>query len=105
ARGDEPEGPDRLRRRVPEEGRDEPDRRRPDDPAGCVPGEEAPGVHVRQPCAPGGDDPQGGDEATEEDGLAAVPGEEALAPREILLRVSARQPVAQEERPPAGPRR
>jgi uncharacterized membrane protein YbhN (UPF0104 family) len=77
---------------------DEAHERRPDDPPGRVPGEESPPVHVGDARDPGRGDAENGDEAAEEDGLAAVPGKEAFAAWEVLLRVGSRQPVTLKER-------
>src|SRR6185437_17164941 len=60
---------------------------RPDDPPGGIPQEEPPPAHAGDPCEPGGGDAQERDEPGEEDRLAAVPREEALARRERPLRV------------------
>ena len=62
-------------------------------------------MHVRDARDPGRRHPEDGDEATEEDGLAAVPGEEPFASREVPLGVATRQPVSLEQRTPALPGR
>src|SRR5690348_13350165 len=66
ARRDEPERADQLRDRLAEVVGQQPDQRRPDDPARGVPAEEAPPVHAREPRAPRRGDAEDGDEAPEE---------------------------------------
>jgi hypothetical protein len=46
---------------------------------------------VREAGCPGGGDAEDGDEAAEEDGFAAVLGDEALASGEVVLGVAARE--------------
>ena len=66
--------------RVAEEVAEQHDRRRPADAAGGVPERELPPRHVHHPRDPRTEDAQARDPARDEDGHAALPREEVLAP-------------------------
>src|SRR3954469_21574974 len=66
ARRVQPVTVDRLGRGVSRVVREEPDAGRPADPAGRVPEEELPPVHMAETCDPGRRVAQHGDEAAEE---------------------------------------
>src|SRR6476660_330359 len=92
---------ERVGGRLAEEVGEQPEASRPDDAARRVPEEEAPPRHVRDAGEPGRRDAEHGDEAADEDGLAAVLAEEALAGRQGALRVAPNRPPAVEEPSPA----
>src|SRR5262249_4812861 len=83
--------------------RDQSDRRRPDDPAGGVPEQELPPVHPREAGDPGDGVAEDGDEATEEDRLAAVARHQRLGPRKNAVGVAVQPAPAAKEGPAAEP--
>src|SRR5438045_6130820 len=101
APGDEAVAPDCLGGSLACEVGDEPDRDRPADAAGGIPGEEEPPMHLADARQPGCGHPQDRDEAPEEDRLRAVTREEALRPRKHPRGVTLQRPPPLQQLPPA----
>src|SRR5207248_11642649 len=93
---------DRVCQRLPAVVGEQADGSRPPDPARGVPEEESPPLHPGEPRDPGSGVAQHGDEAPEEDRLAAVPLHQPLGPGQDAVGV-ALQPAPALEQPATAP--